>query len=138
MSQIRSNALQVLQENFKQVEGGITLREYVENEASADPGFFGWLFNEKLEQDFDSSLTEEHRAAYAAFLETLTVKRYIVNKVIVVNRGSDNSVLETLSTDLASPFLTYGQAKDFYETVELPEHTLDADLYKEIFELPEQ
>lgn len=71
MSQIRSNALQVLQENFKEVKGNITIREYVENEAVADPSFFAWLFNEELEQDGDTSLTDQHRAAYAAFLETL-------------------------------------------------------------------
>jgi len=71
MAQIRSNALQVLQENFKQVERDITLREYVEAEAGSDPLFYAWLFNEELDQDGDRSLTDEHRAAYAAFLQAL-------------------------------------------------------------------
>lgn len=73
------NKLQVLKESYRYLfhtgKGYIvnapSFREYVEMEAQSDPDFFRWLFDVDLEQDFDSSLTDEQRAEYADFLNTL-------------------------------------------------------------------
>lgn len=71
MSKIRTNAVQLLQENYYNTDKGVTLREYVECEASSDPWFFAWLFNEEIHSA--SSLTDEHKEEYNSFLNNLQV-----------------------------------------------------------------
>lgn len=67
---MRTNAEQILRENFNEVEG-CTFREYVEACAESDPNFFRWLFNEEFDNDFDSDLSDEQREEYNDFIETL-------------------------------------------------------------------
>jgi hypothetical protein len=65
------NKIQVLKENFQQAEGVTSLREYVENEREADPGFMSWLFSDGDVSDFGSNLTEQQEADYQKFLHKL-------------------------------------------------------------------
>ena len=67
---IRSNAEQILNENFKN-SGLSTLREYVETSAENDPNFFRFLFNEDFDNDFSASLTEDHKQLYNSFIESI-------------------------------------------------------------------
>jgi hypothetical protein len=61
------NKLQILNEQ----RGETDLREYVEASAESDPNFFRWLFDAKLDNDFDMSLTDEQRTEYTNFLNIL-------------------------------------------------------------------
>lgn len=67
---IRSNALQILQETFEETEG-TSLKQYVIDSSKADPNFFRWLFNEDLENDFDSSLTDAHKSEFDNFISEI-------------------------------------------------------------------
>ncbi len=59
---------QILSENFKQVENSdMTLKEYAENEADADPNFYTWLFGED-KGDFGNNLTDEEQCEFDNFL----------------------------------------------------------------------
>jgi len=76
MVKITPNALEVVKENFQEYKktGGdnsLTLLEWVELEAESDPNFFRWLFNARLQEDFDSSITEEHEEIFNEFKEQL-------------------------------------------------------------------
>ena len=71
MNKIRSNARQIIEEQYKSSSSDCTLREYVLTESENDPNFFRWLFNEELDEDFDMSLSNEQRVSYNEFLETL-------------------------------------------------------------------
>lgn len=71
MNKIRSNARQILEEQYKSSLSDCTLREYVLTESENDPNFFRWLFNEDFDDDFDTSLSDEQRELYNEFLETL-------------------------------------------------------------------
>lgn len=70
-------ALQVLQENYDDYRKNgdpsdtTTLREYVENCADAEDGFFRWLFNadEGKIGPFGCDLTDEQKEEYKDFLE---------------------------------------------------------------------
>lgn len=68
MTTISNNKIQVLEENFRNAETSLTFREWIEQEAQNDPDFFRFLFDEDLEGDFDSSLSEEQRDAFQEFL----------------------------------------------------------------------
>jgi succinate dehydrogenase flavin-adding protein (antitoxin of CptAB toxin-antitoxin module) len=61
------NKIQILNENRGEVE----LKEYIEMSAQSDPNFFRWLFDAELENDFDSSLTEDQKEKYKLFIESL-------------------------------------------------------------------
>lgn len=63
--------LQVLKENFKHVEGEISLKDYVLSEAGSDPNFYRWFFGVELDMDFDTSLTDEQREEFSRFLEAI-------------------------------------------------------------------
>ena len=68
---VHSSAEDVLRNDYsKYGYSHITLREYVEYQASSDPGFFRWLFGDNLE-DFGSDLTETHKKVYQEFLNKL-------------------------------------------------------------------
>ena len=61
------NAIQILNEN----RGNVELREYVELSAQSDPNFFRWLFGEKFDNDFDSSMSDDQKEEYKNWIETL-------------------------------------------------------------------
>ncbi len=61
------NKLQILNENRSDLE----LKEYIEVSAESDPGFFRWLFDAELENDFDMSLTDEQREVYDELIKSL-------------------------------------------------------------------
>ena len=63
--------IQILKENFKNDESGITMKEYVEHCANSDPNFFRWLFDKEFDNDFSSSLNEEERESYSSFINEL-------------------------------------------------------------------
>lgn len=67
MKAIRTNAEQVLRENFENTTD-MTFAEYVSSESNSDPNFFRWLFNEEFENDFDSDLTDEQKETFNNFL----------------------------------------------------------------------
>lgn len=71
MKAIRSNAAQILRENYKGVEGNITIAEWCELEAQSDPGFFWWLFDDDDITDFGSNLTDEEKEIAVEFFKTL-------------------------------------------------------------------
>jgi len=71
MKTIRTNAQQVISENFKQVENSTTIANYAELEAQSDPGFYRWLFNDENISDFGSNLTNEEIQTALDFFATL-------------------------------------------------------------------
>lgn len=72
MKAIRSNAEQVLRENYNlYCDKSQTFREYVDCESQSDPGFFRWLFDEEFKNDFDSDLTEEQKDLFQIFLNSI-------------------------------------------------------------------
>lgn len=71
MKTIRQNAKTILLENYKASNSSLSFIEYVEIEASNDPNFFRWLFDEEFDDDFDSSLSNEQREEYKNFLTSL-------------------------------------------------------------------
>lgn len=68
---IRTNAIQILEENLREAESNKSLREYTESCAESDPNFFRWLFDEEFENDFDSSLSSHQEEEYQDFLNSL-------------------------------------------------------------------
>lgn len=66
---MRTNAEHVLRENFKEVVGNISFAEYVKLESESDPGFFGWFFDEQIDDAFD--LTQEQEEEFENFLKRL-------------------------------------------------------------------
>lgn len=71
MKTIRTNAPQILTENFKEVESATTLAMYVEAVSQSDAGFFRWLFNDDTISDFGSNLTEEEMDIAEKFIYKL-------------------------------------------------------------------
>jgi hypothetical protein len=65
--------LQVLTENYNAEESNkqMTLKEFVEYNASNDPNFYRWLLDADLNNDFDMSLTDDQKDEYRQFLSTL-------------------------------------------------------------------
>lgn len=63
--------LKILKENFSKVEQYESLKEYIETAASNDPNFYRCFFGAELEQDFDTSLSDEQRLQFQEFLLTL-------------------------------------------------------------------
>lgn len=63
---IRSNAKQILLENYGQTNKEFSFAGWIELEAENDPNFFRWLFDEDLEQDFVCPDKE----AFAEFLKS--------------------------------------------------------------------
>lgn len=75
---------QVLNENYRNYIGGelsieqeldsekMGFVEWVQNESENDPQFFRWFFDAELDQDFDSSLSEEQREIWADYISLIT------------------------------------------------------------------
>lgn len=71
MKTIRSNAKEILRSNYNEYsDKSESFRDYVELSSQSDPSFFSWLFEEQLEE-FDASLSSEHREAFENFLKSL-------------------------------------------------------------------
>ncbi|MDO5525667.1 MAG: hypothetical protein Q4F85_06280 [Prevotella sp.] len=68
---IKNNAEQVIREHYEEVEGEITLREYVECESQSDPDFFRWLFDDRDIEDFGINITSEQTEMFEDFLNNL-------------------------------------------------------------------
>ena len=68
---IKSVKLQQLEENYKASESEMSFREYVEPESANDPTFFSWLFDTELDEDFDTSLSDEQREEFKEFINEL-------------------------------------------------------------------
>lgn len=73
MKTIRSNAAQILRENYKGVEDKehTPIAEWCELESQSDPGFYRFLFNDEYISDFGSNLTDEEKEIAVEFFETL-------------------------------------------------------------------
>lgn len=73
MKTIQSAARQQLIEDYSRYCDPLyeTLREYVERTSQSDPNFFRWLFSEEFDNDFDMSLTDEHKKTFEVFLDSL-------------------------------------------------------------------
>ncbi|MBR8726263.1 hypothetical protein [Bacteroides pyogenes] len=68
MATIRTNAEEILKENYRQGKHEISFMEWLELESENDPYFWMWLFNdENLESP--TLLTDEHRQLYIDFLK---------------------------------------------------------------------
>ncbi len=59
--------LKVLNERKENLD----LREFIEQEATNDPNFFRWLFDEEFEKDFAESLTDEQEEEFAVFMDDI-------------------------------------------------------------------
>ena len=81
MKTIRTNAAQILQEQYKNYvrerkeylgdeSEPCTIQEWGESESHSDPDFYRWLFNDSDISDFGSSLMEE---------ELKVAKEFIIN-----------------------------------------------------------
>lgn len=75
MKTIRTNTAQLLREIYQNVEDkeAISLKEWVEVEAEANPNFFYWLFPdaENIIGDFGKGLTEKQRSEFYGLLNEL-------------------------------------------------------------------
>lgn len=75
MTNIRTNAVQLLRENYQNVEDkeAMSLKEWVEVESEANPAFFYWLFPdaENITGDFGEGLTEKQRSEFNGLLDEL-------------------------------------------------------------------
>lgn len=65
------NKIQVIKANHSLAEGGISIREYVENERAADPAFMRMLLDDDALEDFGGNMTEEQEEEYQEFLSKL-------------------------------------------------------------------
>lgn len=65
------NKIQVLKESLSEIAGNMTLREYVENEKAADPGFMNWLFDDPNLDDYGSNMSDEQEQEFQEFLSKL-------------------------------------------------------------------
>ncbi len=88
MKTIRENALQVLKENFKEVENS-TLSEYVQSCSGSDPNFFRWLFDEDFENDFSADLSADQKKAYNEFINEIELDEKLEKYIIVKFVDSD-------------------------------------------------
>lgn len=66
------NKIATIKENFSQVEGSITIREYVENERSADPGFMRYLLDNEDISDFGVNMTDKEEGEWQMFLNMIS------------------------------------------------------------------
>jgi len=73
MKKIRTNAVQILQENYQVVEEKetISISDYAKIESESDPDFYRWLFNDHDIADFGSDLSDDEKKIAADFFETL-------------------------------------------------------------------
>lgn len=72
---MRTNAEQILRENYKSVEdASMSFAEYVKLESESDPNFFRFFFNEEFENDFDLDLTQEQEEEFKSYLKNLFVE----------------------------------------------------------------
>lgn len=85
---IKNIKIQQLIENYESANNpaDISFKEYVERESGNDPNFFRFLFEEELENDFDSSLTEGQREEFEEFLE----KEILTYEVVFNDDTSSN------------------------------------------------
>lgn len=60
-----------LEENYKQSNSDMTFAEYVQCESENDPHFFRFLFDEAFDSDFDLSISDEQKAEFNDFLDSL-------------------------------------------------------------------
>lgn len=84
--QIRSNAMEILKENFR-LYGNDTLtsfEEYVFNNAKNDPSFYNWLFPEADNiADFGIGMTEEQNMEAAEFFAYTKVESHYLQATLV-------------------------------------------------------
>jgi hypothetical protein len=66
-----NNKIQTLKATLSKVEGNMTLRDYVENERSADPSFMRFLLDDDALEDFGGNATEDQEQEYQEFLSKL-------------------------------------------------------------------
>lgn len=88
MNKIRSNARQVIEEQYRayHIDSGVSMREQVEVETENNDGFLQWLFDEDDEVRL-CDLNEEQKSAYDELLNSLpdtysaSIKHFIVNEI---------------------------------------------------------
>ena len=71
MKAIRTNALQILTENWKSDGSEHFLSDYVIANETSDPNFFRWLFDEDFANDFDADLSSEQKQEYELFISQI-------------------------------------------------------------------
>ena len=71
MSMIKDYKKAQLEENYKQSNCDMTFAEYVLRESENDPNFFRFLFDESFDSDFDLSISDEQKAEFREFLDSL-------------------------------------------------------------------
>lgn len=71
METIRSNAEQILRENYRGVENKelMSFKEWVENESIADPYFWFWLFPDA--DNLDEGMTKKQKREWKEFFDEL-------------------------------------------------------------------
>lgn len=86
MNKIRSNARQILEEQYRayHIDSGVSMREQVEVEAENSDGFLQWLFDE---DDEVCELNEEQKSVYDELLNSLpdtysaSIKHFVVDEI---------------------------------------------------------
>ena len=68
---VRSNAEQVLRENYSRSSKTETFPAWVVLEKDSDPGFFRWFFNDGTLGDFEQGMTVEHYQVWNEFLQSI-------------------------------------------------------------------
>ena len=71
-AKIRTNAFNLLEENYNSTDQSISLKEWVELEMESDPSFYTWLFPaaENI-NDFRQGITNEQSYAAEEFINSI-------------------------------------------------------------------
>jgi len=68
-----ANRLQILKENYEQVEQTLSFKEWVKVESENDPAFFYWFFGSSADNisDFGSGMTPEQQSEWDTFFRSI-------------------------------------------------------------------
>ena len=73
---MKTNVLQILNENYNEVPRSISLKKWVELESQSDPNFFRFFFDSEFDSDFGKDLTDKQREEFQIFLNSLNDEHY--------------------------------------------------------------
>jgi hypothetical protein len=70
---MRTNAEQILRENYDTSSKELSFKEWVKNEAVSDPSFFYWFFPhaDNITGDYGQGLTDSQEKEFCNFINTL-------------------------------------------------------------------
>jgi hypothetical protein len=81
-STIRSNAMDIMKENFRQSDDELSFEEYVKTCATNDPNFYSWLFEDGDNiGDFGMYITETQSLEAAEFFALVKVESHYLTAI---------------------------------------------------------